>query len=158
MKAMFVTAARAALVAAAVAVTACGAETVASDNGEGTAEAVAAAVTEEAAPDNSPRLTGPQRNAQRSARNYLSMKGFSREGLIEQLSSEYGEGYELADATVAVDSLDIDYNENAAKSGRDYLAMSGFSCRGLIEQLSSSYGDGYTEAQATYGAQQAGAC
>jgi len=86
------------------------------------------------------------------------MKGFSRKGLIEQLSSEYGEGYELVDATVAVDSLNIDYNENAAKSAKDYLDMSGFSCRGLIEQLSSNYGDGYTENQATYGAQQAGAC
>lgn len=103
-------------------------------------------------------LTGPQNNAVRSANLYLSMQGFSRSGLIQQLSSDFGDGYEVADATVAVDSLDIDWNKQAAKSAQQYLNMMGFSCQGLIEQLSSSAGDGYTESQATYGARQAGAC
>ena len=103
-------------------------------------------------------LTGPQRNAARSAEQYLSMSGFSRDGLIQQLSSDAGEGYSVSDATVAVDSLNVDWNENAARSARQYLEMSGFSCKGLIEQLSSSAGEKYTLAQATYGARQAGAC
>lgn len=103
-------------------------------------------------------LTGPQRNAVRSAEQYLSMTGFSRDGLIEQLSSDAGDGYARSDATVAVDSLNADWNENAAKSAREYLNMTGFSCDGLIEQLSSSAGNKYTRAQATYGARQAGAC
>lgn len=103
-------------------------------------------------------LTGPQINAVRSAKQYLSMTGFSRDGLIQQLSSDAGEGYSVSDATVAVDSLNVDWNENAARSARQYLEMSGFSCKGLIEQLSSSAGDKYTTEQATYGARQAGAC
>lgn len=103
-------------------------------------------------------LTPSQSNAARSAEQYLSMTGFSREGLIEQLSSDAGDGYSVADATAAVDSLSVDWNENAAKSARQYLKMSGFSCDGLIEQLSSSAGDKYTREQATYGARQAGAC
>jgi hypothetical protein len=103
-------------------------------------------------------LTGPQNNAVRSARQYLSLKGFSRDGLIRQLSSAAGNGYEVADATVAVDSLGVDWNEEAVKSAKLYLSMTGFSCNGLIQQLSSSAGDGYTESQATYGARQAGAC
>jgi hypothetical protein len=103
-------------------------------------------------------LTGPQTNAVRSAEQYLSMTGFSRKGLIDQLSSDAGEGYSVADATAAVDSLSVDWNENAAKSARQYLSMSGFSCKGLIEQLSSSAGEKYTAEQATYGARQAGAC
>ncbi|MNF05237.1 Host cell surface-exposed lipoprotein [compost metagenome] len=86
------------------------------------------------------------------------MSGFSREGLIQQLSSSYGSGYELADATFAVDSLNIDWNEQAVRSAKQYLEMSGFSCNGLIEQLSSSAGNNYTVEQATYGAKQAGAC
>lgn len=105
-----------------------------------------------------PSLTSPQKNAIRSAKQYLSFSGFSREGLIQQLSSSYGDGYDVADATVAVDSLDVDWNEQAVKSAKQYLDMSGFSCDGLIEQLSSSAGDKYTVSQATYGAQQAGAC
>lgn len=103
-------------------------------------------------------LTRPQKNAVRSAKQYLSMQGFSRNGLIQQLSADAGEGYEVSDATKAVDSLNIDWNKEAARSAKQYLLMQGFSCSGLIEQLSSSAGDGYTVSQATYGAQQAGAC
>ena len=103
-------------------------------------------------------LTGPQSNAVRSAKQYLSISGFSREGLVRQLSSDAGDGYKVADATVAVDSLNIDWNKQAVRSAEQYLSISGFSCKGLIEQLSSSAGDGYTQSQATYVAQQAGAC
>ncbi|WP_200881921.1 Ltp family lipoprotein [Nitrincola sp. A-D6] len=38
-------------------------------------------------------LTGPQKNAVRSAEQYLSFQGFSRSGLIKQLSSDFGDGY-----------------------------------------------------------------
>lgn len=103
-------------------------------------------------------LTGPQRNAARTAKRYLEMSGFSRRGLIQQLSSDAGEGYEVADATAAVDSLNVDWNEQAVRSAKQYLEMSGFSCKGLIQQLSSSAGEKYSKDEATYGAHQAGAC
>lgn len=103
-------------------------------------------------------LTASQNNAVRSATNYLNISGFSRAGLIQQLSSDAGDGYSVSDATIAVDSLNVDWNENAARSAKQYLEISGFSCRGLIQQLSSSAGDKYTVGQATYGARQAGAC
>ncbi|WP_199635012.1 Ltp family lipoprotein (plasmid) [Serratia sp. PAMC26656] len=111
-----------------------------------------------AAPTWAGDLTGPQNNAVRSAKQYLSMTGFSRNGLIQQLSSDAGDGYEISDATVAVDSLNIDWNQEAVKSAKQYLSMMGFSCKGLIQQLSSSAGDKYTVDQATYGAKQAGGC
>jgi len=111
-----------------------------------------------AAPTWAGDLTGPQTNAVRSAKQYLSMTGFSRNGLIQQLSSDAGDGYEISDATVAVDSLNIDWNQEAVKSAKQYLSMMGFSCKGLIQQLSSSAGDKYTVDQATYGAKQAGGC
>ena len=103
-------------------------------------------------------LTGPQKNAVRSAKQYLGVSGFSRDGLIQQLSSDAGDGYKVTDATVGVDSLNIDWNKQAVRSAKLYLKISGFSCKGLIQQLSSSAGDKYTVSQATYGAQQAGAC
>jgi hypothetical protein len=103
-------------------------------------------------------LTGPQKNAVRSAEQYLSMTGFSRAGLIDQLSSEYGEGYSVTDATAAIDSLSVDWNAQSVRSAKQYLDMTGFSCKGLIDQLSSDYGSKYTVSEATYGAQQAGAC
>lgn len=103
-------------------------------------------------------LTGPQKNAVRSAEQYLSFQGFSRSGLINQLSSDFGDGYSVADATAAVDSLDVDWNEQAVRSAEQYLSSQGFSCKGLIRQLSSDAGEGYSESQASYGARQAGAC
>nr|WP_067295121.1 Ltp family lipoprotein [Marinobacterium profundum] len=111
-----------------------------------------------AAPTWAGSLTGPQKNALRSAQQYLSISGFSRSGLILQLSSDYGDGYNVSDATVAVDNLNIDWNKQAVRSAKQYLSISGFSCKGLITQLSSSAGDDYTESQASYGARQAGAC
>ncbi|MDY0207772.1 MAG: Ltp family lipoprotein [Pseudomonas sp.] len=111
-----------------------------------------------AAPTWANSLTGPQKNAVRSAQQYISIQGFSRNGLVEQLSSDYGDGYNVSDATVAVDSMNIDWNKQAVKSAKQYLSIQGFSCKGLIEQLSSSHGDKYTPSQATYGAKQAGAC
>lgn len=110
------------------------------------------------APAFAQNLTGPQKNAVRSAKQYLSMTGFSRAGLIEQLSSDAGDGYKVADATVAVDSLNADWNKQAERSAKQYLDMTGFSCKGLIQQLSSSAGDRYTKDQATHGARAAGAC
>lgn len=103
-------------------------------------------------------LTGPQQNAVRSAQSYLSMTAFSRDGLIRQLSSSFGDGYEVADATVALDSLSVDWNAQAERSARQYLQMMGFSCQGLIQQLSSSAGELFTMEQATHGARAAGAC
>ena len=103
-------------------------------------------------------LTESQENAVRSAKHYLSLEGFSRRGLIQQLS--LGSGYSVAEATVAVDSLHINWDKEAVRSAKQYLIIEGFSCRGLVQQLSSSVGagTGYTVSQATYGAQKAGAC
>ena len=103
-------------------------------------------------------LTDPQENAVRSAKEYLNYQTFSRRGLIQQLSSRGGGRYSVAVATVAVDSLHVDWKKEAVRSAKEYLNDHAFSCRGLIQQLSSRGGSGYTVVQATYGAQQAGAC
>lgn len=103
-------------------------------------------------------LSEPQINAQRSANQYLRLKGFSREGLISQLTSRFGSGFSVADASIAVDSLNINWNEQSVRSAQGYLAIMGFSCNGLIQQLSSSFGEKYTMSQAAYGAKQAGVC
>lgn len=110
------------------------------------------------APALAQNLTGPQKNAVRSAKQYLDISGFSRNGLIQQLSSTAGDGYDKKDATVAVDSLNADWNKQAERSAKQYVDFMGFSCKGLVQQLSSSAGDRYTKEQATHGARAAGAC
>jgi hypothetical protein len=91
--------------------------------------------------------TKSQQNALRAAENYLEFKGFSKQGLIDQLSSEYGDKYPKADAVWA---------EQAVRSGQSYLDFQAFSRDGLIQQLSSSAGDKFTKAQATYAADKLG--
>lgn len=121
-----------------------------------TAPATSPPVTAPPATESS--LTPAQQNAVRSAESYLDFMAFSRQGLIDQLSSEYGDQFAVEDATVAVDSLNVDWNAQAVKSAQSYLDMMGFSCQGLIDQLSSDYGDQYTVEQAIYGATQVGIC
>ena len=124
-----------------------------------TTEPAETTTTEPAATTTEPgsNLTPSQQNAVRSAQSYLEISGFSRQGLIDQLSSEF-EQYPVEDATVAVDSLNVDWTAQAVKSAQSYLEISGFSCQGLIDQLSSEFGDQYTIEEATFGATQAGVC
>jgi hypothetical protein len=103
-----------------------------------------------------PSFTVSQEQAIGSAKNYLGISGFSRVGLIQQLSSEYGDGFSKADAMFAVNHMRVDWNEQAVRSAKNYLSISHFSRAGLIQQLHSSYGDGYTLAQATYAANHVG--
>lgn len=101
------------------------------------------------------KLDLEQKNAIKSAENYLSFSAFSREGLIQQLSSDYGDGYSKEDAEFAVDYLEkndlVDWKEQAYRAAENYLSVSPFSKKGLIDQLSSEYGDKYTKDEAEYG-------
>jgi hypothetical protein len=115
---------------------------------------VPAQVTTDTAPAVDPQV----QEATQAAQQYLDYTAFSRDGLIQQLSSSAGDGYPKSVATAAVDSLDIDYNAQAAKAAQQYLNFTSFSCSGLIQQLDSSAGDKYTAAQASYGAHQTSAC
>lgn len=104
-------------------------------------------------------LTVSQQNAVNAAKNYLSISGFSKQGLIDQLSSSAGDKYSVHDATVAVDSLhSVDWDAEAVKSAKEYMSTSSFSCSGLTDQLSSSAGSQYTPAQAKYAATKVGLC
>jgi hypothetical protein len=105
-----------------------------------------------------PRLTQQQQSALQAAYQYLGTQAFSKQGLIAQLDSKYGSGYAVHDATVAVDSLNVNWFAEAVQSAKDYLKTQPFSCTDLIQQLDSPYGGQFTLAQATYGAHKAGDC
>jgi hypothetical protein len=108
------------------------------------------AATPKATPKPRPVMTSGQRNALQSAHGYIDLAGFSKAGLIQQLSSSAGEGYSRADATYAANHVGADWNQEAVESAQSYLDMTGFSRSGLIEQLSSSAGEKFTPAQARY--------
>jgi len=113
---------------------------------------VEATVEETEAADPTEGLTTAQKNAYESGLSYLEYMGFSKKGLIDQLSSEYGDGYEKADAEAAVERIEknglVDWVEEAKESAQNYLDTMSFSKDGLIEQLESPYGDNFTHEQA----------
>jgi hypothetical protein len=102
------------------------------------------------------KITLAMENALGSARDYLDYSAFSREGLIGQLSSEYGAGFKVEDATWAVSQLNADWKQQAVRSGKSYLDYSSFSRQGLIDQLSSPYGAQFTLEEATFAVNKIG--
>lgn len=102
------------------------------------------------------KITLAMENALGAAQEYLDYSAFSRQGLIDQLSSEYGSGFAVADATWAVSQLKVDWKQQAVRAAKDYLDYSSFSRQGLIQQLSSPYGAQFTLEEATYAVNKIG--
>ena len=100
--------------------------------------------------DQSSASTG-EKNALKSAKQYLEFTSFSYTGLVEQL--EY-EGYSSKEAKYGADYCGADWNEQAAKSARNYLEFTAFSYSGLVEQLEY---EGYSSEEAKYGVDRCGA-
>jgi len=100
-------------------------------------------------------MTSGEANALASAKNYLDMQGFSRKGLIDQLSSSAGDGYSKADATFAVNHAHADWDQEAVQAAKEYLQTQPMSKTDLTEQLESSAGSQFTPAQAAYATSKA---
>ena len=85
------------------------------------------------------RSRWPWRTRLESAEDYLDYSAFSRLGLIDQLSSDYGEGFAVADATWAVDQLHTDWKAQAVKSRqglpRHVLLLASGTHRPVVECL-----------------------
>ncbi|MGO4534506.1 Ltp family lipoprotein [Leifsonia sp. 2MCAF36] len=105
-----------------------------------------------------PAMSPSQLQAVMAAKAYLSSgMGFSRQGLIDQLTSSYGNGFPVADATLAVDSLNPDWNAQAVVAAKAYMSSGqGFSHDSLLDQLTSPYGNNFTPEQAAYAVGQVG--
>ena len=96
--------------------------------------------------------TAEDTTAIKAAMQYIKVMPFSRQGLIDQLSSEHGEGYTVEEATEAVDMLEqdglVDWDQQAISYAKRYLDIMPFSRKGLIKKLSSIYGAQFTDKQA----------
>ena len=91
------------------------------------------------------QYTKSQKNCLRSAKEWLDYAGYSRNRLIEMLCES--DSYSKKDATLVVDSLNINWQTQAVRTAKDWLDYAGYSRNRLIEMLCES--DGYTEKEAT---------
>ena len=92
--------------------------------------------------------------ALKSAQNYVDTLHFSRQGLKQQLTSEYGSGFSEEAAEYALEHVDVDYKEEAVEAAQSYLDAMSFSRQELKQQLTSEYGSGFTEEEAEYALDQ----
>ncbi len=126
------------------------AESMVEDNEEAIEDA--AEVAEPDASDLTADYSMEERNCYQAALNYLDFMGFSKKGLIEQLSSEYGDNYPQETAEKVVNDLDeaglVDWEKQAERSAQNYLDTMSFSKDELINQLCSDAGDQYTREEA----------
>jgi Host cell surface-exposed lipoprotein len=101
-----------------------------------------------------PVYTVAQEQAIMSAQGYLdSGMGFSRAGLLDQLTSPNGEGFSRRLARFALAHVQVNWNQQAVLSAKSYLSSGmGFSYAELVQQLQSPAGEQFTPAQAQHGA------
>lgn len=95
-------------------------------------------------------VTLGEKNALRSAKDYLELQAFSYDGLVKQLEFEQ---YSHEEAVYAADNCGADWYEQAAKSAKEYLDFQSFSKKQLIDQLKY---EKFTQEQAEYGVAQCG--
>jgi hypothetical protein len=110
------------------------------------AEPVAEAPAEPAKPE----MTVSQQGAVQSAESYLSMGGFSKKSLAEQLNYE---GFPKADIDFAIANVSVDWKEQCKQSAENYMEMGGFSKQSLTEQLQY---EGFLPDEVSYGVQSVG--
>lgn len=96
--------------------------------------------------------TMSQTNAMISARRYLDVLAFSRDGLIRQLVQF--DKFSEEDATYAADNIYENWNDQAYKCAKNYLNVLSFSHDGLVEQMVNF--DLFTYEQAEYGVSKTG--
>ena len=100
-----------------------------------------------------------QEQAVDAAESYLDTMPFSRQELIDQLTSEYGSQFAIEDATFAVDHIAPGWNAEAVEAAQSYIeTIGGFSRQGLIDQLTSEYGSQFTAAEAEYAVRRQWGC
>ncbi|WP_410170391.1 Ltp family lipoprotein [Clostridium perfringens] len=90
------------------------------------------------------------KSALRKAKVYSDTMSMSKEGLYDQLTSEYGEKFSDEAAQYAVDNLDVNWKENALKKAKVYQETMAMSPSAIYDQLVSEYGEKFTEEEAQY--------
>lgn len=90
------------------------------------------------------------RNTLRSAKTYSDMMHMSKQGIYDQLTSEYGDQFDVEAAQYAIDNIKGDYLESALKSAKNYQETMSMSKDAIYGQLTSEYGEKFTVEEAQY--------
>lgn len=89
-------------------------------------------------------------NALRQAESYSKYLHMSKQGIYDQLTSEYGGQFEADAAQYAIDNIEADWKANALEQAKSYQKNLGMSKNAIYDQLISEYGGQFTEEEAQY--------
>ncbi len=90
------------------------------------------------------------KNALSKATSYANLMHMSKQGVYDQLTSQYGEQFAPEAAQYAVDNVKADWNANALAKAKDYETQMAMSPAAIHDQLTSQYGEKFTAAEADY--------
>lgn len=77
------------------------------------------------------------KSALNKAKTYSDTMYMSKQGIYNQLTSEYGEKFSAQAAQYAIDNLQVDYKQNALKKAQDYQSQMSMSPSAIYDQLTS---------------------
>lgn len=97
-----------------------------------------------------PKVSKEYENALKNAESYSENMHMSKQGIYDQLISEYGENFPAEAAQYAVDNLQADYKKNALEKAKSYQDGMSMSKESIREQLTSEYGEKFTQEEAEY--------
>lgn len=89
-------------------------------------------------------------SALRQADSYANRFSMSKQGVYDQLVSEFGGKFTPEAAQYAVDNVKSDWNANALKKAKTYQDSLNQSPAAIHDQLTSPYGEKFTQAEADY--------
>lgn len=105
--------------------------------------------------EDTPTVTIPAeyKSALNKATTYANTMNMSKQGVYDQLVSEYGEKFSPAAAQYAIDNVKANWNANALVKAKTYQNTMDMSPAAIHDQLTSNYGEKFTQAEADYAIQ-----
>jgi hypothetical protein len=100
-----------------------------------------------------PEVPAEYKSALNKATSYANAMHMSKQGVYDQLTSDYGEKFSKEAAQYAIDNVKADWNKNALAKAKSYQEQQSMSPAAIRDQLVSSYGEKFTTSEADYAIQ-----
>ena len=100
--------------------------------------------------DKKPDVPAEYLSALSQADTYANDMHLSKQGLYDQLTSEYGGQFSAKAAKYAINNVKADWKANALAKAKDYQEQQHLSPEAIRDQLTSDYGEKFTQAEADY--------
>lgn len=127
----------------------------AADAAKAQADATAKAKADAAAAAAAAKANAPAeyKSALSQATSYANTQHMSKQGVYDQLVSQYGGQFTAAAAQYGIDNVTADWNANALAKAKQYQSQQSMSPAAIHDQLTSQYGEKFTTSEADYAIQ-----